>query len=555
MGIGVPDLGKSSYDPLATIRRGWDVTRARQERKRQEQRQDYQQFVEDLPTFEGINAQVTAELNKDVAKMKELAEQEMLAGPFAQFARTEEGKKVEDELTQMSTKVIEKGARYEALKPEVEAAQTFLSDPKNAHLINQKRTREKWNRLKEAKDIESMEQITKEGLEGLVSLKPEPQDILGYVDSIAGGIEGFRETATPSIDEATGMLRVTKEKVKDPVAVHSAFVTGYRAAKPEMRDAIDEMHERAPEETKSDTEGNLLTKEDWFANQFSGRFAPEVTEAISQLRADTDKVKQAFRPGTGRTETGEITPDAPKHDIVMSMPVNIETKQAMRTKKFGKEKGVAKWAETADVAEQKTDLSFEAEELPLSGFVDSYTATLKPTSLDQTTGTAPEAGKATLNRPVAVRFSPIWTGPEEWVRFELPAKAGEAQVTEAYKMVPGRPIPTLITDELKRQGRQYEWGAFLVENAIYNPSREIEELAPGIEREEYISRHGETLLTGWDEARDPLYGRMNAKEFDTEQVERYVNDKLASLNKMDRFFVTPSPDKNKEGTLRDLTGR
>ena len=94
LGIGVPDLGKSSYDPLATIRRGWDVTRARQERKRQEQRQDYQQFVEDLPTFEGINAQVTAELNKDVAKMKELAEQEMLAGPFAQFARTEEGKKV-----------------------------------------------------------------------------------------------------------------------------------------------------------------------------------------------------------------------------------------------------------------------------------------------------------------------------------------------------------------------------------------------------------------------------------------------------------------------------
>jgi hypothetical protein len=555
MGIGGLDLGRSSYDPLATIRRGWDITREKQERETGRRREDYQTFVKDLPTFEGVNAKVTAELNKDVAGMKKLAEQKMLAGPFAQFAKTEEGKKVEDELTQRSNKIIEKGARYEALKPEFQAAQAFVADPKNAHLINQERTREKMNRFAAAPDLETMEQISREGMEGFVSMIPEPQDILSYVDQVGKGVEGDIEDLEYSIDPASGMLVTKKTSVKDPQAVHSRFVSGYRAATPEMRDAIDEMHSRAPEASKMDEEDNYMPTEDWFANQFSGMFGKTVEKEVKQLRADTDKFKQAFHPGTGRTETGEIIPDAPKQDIVMSMPLNVETKQALKTKKFGKERGVAKWAETADVAESSVDLSFETEELPLSGFADSYTATLKPTSIDQTTGTSPEAGKATLNTPVAVRFQPVWTGPEEWVRFELPAKAGEGQVTEAYKMVPGKPIPKLITDELKRQGRTYEWGAFLVENAIYNPSLEVQQLAPGIEREKYISRHGETLLTGWDEARDPLYGRMNAKEFDTQQVDKYVNDKLASLNKMDRFMVTPSPDKNKEGVLRDLTGR
>ena len=69
LGVGVPDLGRSSYDPIATIQAGWD--RSRQDRliRKDREQRNYEQFQQTLPTVDSVNKNLASIQNKKIMEM------------------------------------------------------------------------------------------------------------------------------------------------------------------------------------------------------------------------------------------------------------------------------------------------------------------------------------------------------------------------------------------------------------------------------------------------------------------------------------------------------
>ena len=120
LGIGVPDLGKSSYDPIATIRHGWEASRQERMMNRDLQQQTYEAYMKNMPTPEGINQKITRDVNKKLGKMGALFQQQQRAGGFSDIAKTDEGKNVQAELAQLENEVASTIPVYNSLSKQYE---------------------------------------------------------------------------------------------------------------------------------------------------------------------------------------------------------------------------------------------------------------------------------------------------------------------------------------------------------------------------------------------------------------------------------------------------
>ena len=560
MGIGVGDPTKmttSYWEAYDRVQQPFKETEERRRREAEQRRQDYKELIDELPTFEGLSGQATEELNADVQRARDLYQKRMEAGPFFSLMRTETGQKAQEELGQLEKDITRKKSQYDYVLQNVQPQMQFMANPANQDKLNQQRSRENVAAFNQM-SLDEKRDFVASG-QPLAVMKPEPQDYFGFVGDVMDRAKEFgtlTQDATYGVDPATGLYTIQTTEEYDPPSLHQHAVTAYRQADPAMRDYIDEVYDDAPEASKIADDGTPLSKEDWFGNQLSGLFGKRTK--VSAQKAPTTRTtgdKQAYNPGTSRTETGEIDTTTTQRETTMAVPVEMTVTKPRAPKVFGPERGKPRWEEEGKTEAVSEEQTFDTRVLPLTGFDDDYTTVVRQSSVDTSTGVPPPRGKATANTAVGVMFAPTWQGKRTPVTVDDPEEKDKDKVSRTYYLEPGKPIPKNLTAELDKQGIPYNWGAYLVEQSVYGAALEEIKLAPGVSMTDYISKNGKTVMTNWDEARPELYGIMNQKGYDINQIEADVNDMLNELNNVDEIYTTPAPNASRESAYERVTGR
>jgi hypothetical protein len=549
MGIGVPDISgmgmEAFYRASRETRAPFEEGRARRERAQERRREDYQTFVENLPTYEGLNAKVTAEMRQDVEKMRELAEQKMLTGPFFAMAKTEEGRSAEAELSRMGKDIIDKGARYEAIESRVGQQLQFAADPVNQEKINQKRTQKRIDEYQKAKSLDEIEAAT---AQPLVVMKPDPQDLFGYVGKIINRIKdigGMSESATYEADKTTGLYKIKTEEDYDANSIHENFVQGYRDATPEMRDYIDESYEEAVD--KETPEGVTMSPEDWFANKYSGLFGKRVTEKVEKM--PTQKAaKYQYGSGLKRTPEGRIVIDDIKKPTVQGASVKRST-----TKVRKERKGEKIYFKDPSVKEgQRAEVAYNTAEIPLVGLDEPFGMLTQQGSRETYSGEKPTVGRSSTNSPLTATFYPIYQGEDQDFGHDYGGPDDE-KITDTYSLSKGDPIPDVIQDQIPQGMIKYE--PFMVSSSVYGAAIEK---PPGMSWSEYISRHGKDVTIPWGAAKRQYFAKLRSEGVPEEDIQRLEKDMLDVYNDLNpgygNVFGEPPPDVDLEAETKRILG-
>jgi hypothetical protein len=81
-------LEEVSYDPIESIRNGWETARQDRLIKSQERREDWKAQKAEIPTYQNFNRKVAGKLNQKAVKIGEYVDQQYRAGQFWPFAKT-----------------------------------------------------------------------------------------------------------------------------------------------------------------------------------------------------------------------------------------------------------------------------------------------------------------------------------------------------------------------------------------------------------------------------------------------------------------------------------
>lgn len=549
LGIGVPDISSvdAYYRAARETRRPFEETRARREREKDRRREDYKTFVKNLPTYEGLNAKVTAELRGDVDKMRQLAEQKMLTGPFFSVAKTEEGKSAEAELTKMGQDVISKGSRYEAIASRIGPQLKFAADPTNQDKINQKRTQENLQAYDEAKSLDDIEAATQQPL---VVMKPQPQDLFGYVGKIVNRIKdigGLHESATYDADSTTGLFKVTTEQERNPQVIHENFVQGYRDAEPEMQDFIDEQYEDAVD--KVTPEGVTMSTEDWFANKYSGLFGKETTETVEKMPG-YKAGKYQYGTGLGRTDDGRLIVENLKKPTVQGASVS---RTSTKVKRIRKRDGKTIYLDPSTKEGQRAEVTYNTAEIPLVGLDEPFGMLTQQGARETYSGEKPTVGRSSTNSPLTATFYPIYQGEAQDFEHAYDGPDGE-KIVDTYSLAKGDPVPNVIEDQVGKNMIQHE--PYMVSSSVYGAAIEK---PPGMSWSEYISRHGKDVTTPWASAKRQYFAKLRSEgvtEQELARLEADITHVYQELNgdQYSGVFGAPPPDADLEAATNRILG-
>jgi hypothetical protein len=307
MGIGVPDLGRSSYDPLATIRQGWDEMRQDRQLKDAERKQEYQNYMEALPTFDEVNTKVAQKLNESVVKMGDYAHQKYKSGAWSPFARNEEGLPVERELSRLENKIATEGAAYNAMLPKYQEAEKFARDPDNFEKIDWDLTTPRMQAFTEAEDIEGM---TRALNKPLVVTKPEPVELNEYLKKmIPTYIQGDDVEQVSSVfDPEMNKWQVTERTYKDPERTAEGMKKMYRNMDDRYKNEVDRRFERAPQNQKVTADGVPIDVEDWFATQYVPEYGEKLNVSYVAGKDEGGRTDWSFLPGKRDDGTFDLKP-------------------------------------------------------------------------------------------------------------------------------------------------------------------------------------------------------------------------------------------------------
>jgi hypothetical protein len=315
MGIGVFDTGKSSYDPLQTIRSGWEKTRQERMIKDEREREDYQNYVNKLPTFDAFNEKLSSDLNSKVGKMKEYAEQKYKAGIFSPFLKTErgpEGKKVNDELKRMEKEIMNIAPFYEKAANVYNQSMAVAKDINNRDLINRKLT---FQNLKKIADAETPEQLAEAISQNPVVFKPTPIDMLKYFneqfDTLVSPAD--KELLDIKTDPKTGLIISTTG-----LGENKARNAGMQIFRTAMRDDnkkqwITEKYQQAKESgLTKDASGMDMDMQEWYLKEHMPQLAitSDVRNPVKDSTSGTGKKKKLTVINKGKYFEVKTGPEA-----------------------------------------------------------------------------------------------------------------------------------------------------------------------------------------------------------------------------------------------------
>lgn len=528
LGIGVPDLGVSSYDPIATIRAGWLKNREERLIKAEQRREDYQKFLETLPTFEAINQKVAGKLNERVIEMGRLAHQRYKSGAWSPFAKTETGASTERELQRMQKEVITEGQLYNAMLPKYKAAEKYLSDPENIEKIDMDLTRRNMSAFTEAEDIDAMNRaLTKP----LVVLKPEPVELNEYLNKMIDMyIPGEDKGLVSSVfDPEMNKWKLTEVTYKDPDRVIRGMRKIYRNMEDKYKNEVNRRYLQ-PETIKETKDGVPISEEDWFISQY-------VPEYAKKLDVQTVAAKEEKETGLGilRGAEGDLNLQEMQTTREIGTKVQATTLPYIRTRRGGK----IKYGEPEE-GEEGVPMSYNSVSLPLSGIDAGFIDYIDNTYLETATGNQPELGRVATHSPVSIDFMPVWEGPPQIIDAEWKDEETGDLKKEAITINPGDRIPNeieaeLISRQVKGGKDQITYKPFLITNAVYGATITEKDLGP-ISWEDYMSKHGKATIMPFDKGRRAFYAALLKKGYNTAEIEEAIRELDDRLNSAGRIF-------------------
>jgi len=295
MGIGGLDTGKSSYDPIETIRSGWEQYNQERLIKDQQRREDYKEFVGSLPTFSDINNKFASDLNKQVQDMQEKAIKAYQTGKFSPFIKTESGQSIEKELAQNQRDIIQKYELYKQYAPELQKQLNIINDPTKADMIDLEESTKNINEIYNATDIN---QWAKAISKNPIVYYPTTLDYFKMVDE---GLKHYlpnlgskMSEGEPLFDAKTGKVRVDILHGYSPQEVRNATLKTFREMmeKPQNRKDWEKRYNRDKEQGLTKTpEGIDMDSESYFIDKFMPEDSQYSTSKYVNISKASDKDK------------------------------------------------------------------------------------------------------------------------------------------------------------------------------------------------------------------------------------------------------------------------
>ena len=531
LGIGVPDLGKSTYDPIATIRSGFAQSHKEALLDEQRRYNAYQNFVSKLKPFQAVNAKVGSMLNKEMIDLSRLAYKQYMAGKWSPVTFKKGQESIDAEMSRKENELIQKGQRYNTMLAQYKKWHDFVSDPKNAELIDKKLTGERFQKFTEAGDINSMEEAIREGL---VVLKPKPLEMSKWlVDAIKTYAPDYKKfTEKVGTDPETGQIIFKDVSEKDVPAMINAITKKYRLSKtggedPRYASYIDQQYADAPSYEKK-VGGITLTPPEWFAKKFLPEYPTQEklrTTSQSSAAAKKNIVKK-------------IIPENPLKTTTIPVQTNFTVK-TMETKEpgaigkiFGKE---AKNEEVVSTQSEKLPYEFKGV-INLSAAYDKpFQAYVGSNVLDTSTGTPAESSRFTTQKLGQLGFAYTYRGKPRDVEIKIKDEATGKEKTIIYHVEPNMPLPQEVSDKLGEEGVALEAAPYLINPAAY--PKTAEELAKMQFNEKDISvlnwtgQFNKTLITPFEgQYKKSIYDMLVGKGVDIKPLEEYLDKLHKELN-------------------------
>jgi hypothetical protein len=533
LGIGVPDLGRSSYDPIETIRSGWEASRQERLIKGDRDQATYQAYMKNMPTVEGINKQISSKLNREMVEMSGLFKQQQEAGGFGGFAKTATGEKATARLSELENKIATDVPIYKHYSDQYKKDLAVIRSGANKDKIDWELTNANVESMQTAKNVEEFAQPFANNAGSLVVFRPESQDIIGYAKKVGAMIEGTDIMSHEiNVDPRTNTMTTTQVKGADPEIIHKAYQTGYEFAEPNMKNAIDSLYKSAPD--KKNADGVVMDAKEWFANKFSGLHGTTTTKKTTRLpKADVDK-GAGFGYGVMRREDGSINLDSLSNSMVMATPQTIETTKVKRTTLRGKKV----YEDEPETATTQPEMQYNTLSIPLSGFDEPFEMYMHGESIDTSTGKAPPLGKSAVHKAVRVDFIPTWRGNEPLdVVIDEVGPDGEI-IKTSYSVKPGERMPIEVEQKAIEMGVQHEYThePYLMTSSVYGASIQDKEITEGLSWSQYVSRHGKTTIAPWSKVKRELLSKMDSEKYSPEEVDALIQEIYNQKNNVKGVF-------------------
>lgn len=535
LGIGVPDLGRSSYDPIATIASGWENTRQERLIKGDRDQASYQQYLKSMPTVEGVNQNISRKLNQKMVKMGGLFKQRQKAGPFGKWAKTDEGGNLTAELSRLENEVATDIPIYNHYSSVYEKDLATMRSGANKDKIDWELTNQNVKRMNEAKDVTEFAQPFADNGGTLVVFRPEEADMIGWVkdsiDTFAPGVD--TEVLSQGKDPNTGKWRTTTLETKDQKRIYDSIIKGYANAPMAVKNQVDRMYATAPASDKRDENGVVMEPDAWYASQFAPEWGKKTSTTQTTIDEGTGK-EAAPGYGMARNEDGSLNIAQNTSTIRMGTPVSTETKTVKRTRSFGKNKGQPVYNEPTTTQESR-NVDYSTVSIPLTGFDKTFDVYSHGSAIDTETGKPIDKSKSSTHKAVRIDFIPVWRGETKTIQAETTDDNGNV-TKETWTLKPGDKIPMDIQEQLQEENQNFNYEPFLLSSSIYGPAIEEKALAAGLSWEEYVSRHGKTAITPWSKSNRELLVKMKAAKYDPTELEKLIKEIDQKLNGIDDIF-------------------
>jgi 6-pyruvoyl-tetrahydropterin synthase len=537
MGIGIPDLGRSSYDPIESIRNGWETARQDRLIKSQERREDWKAQKAEIPTYQNFNRKVAGKLNQKAVKIGEYVDQQYRAGQFWPFARTKDGSKTYQKLEQAKGELADEGEAFNnILLPAYKNALDIINDPKNEKLLDQDYTKAQMKKFTETDDIEEMMRLK----DKLYAFKPTAVNMAREVKSRLNDYlpEETIKEVDRVFDPLTGKIEITETTGIDRAELERAMLKVYDDMKfdnDENINYINRAYKNAPKSDKVTDDGVPIDEKAWFV----GRYVPGYA----------DKIKTSFvaksDDGGGfdwKSLFGGVSFD--NGSLVMGSPT-VKSLTRTRTRKSQTNSGTRRNPVYED-EEYKTNEQYYAYTVNLQGVIDKPFAVESSTdTYNQQSGERIPAGMVAYEQPTNVSMMPI-------------AKDNSVVTMpdgETIAVKKGEPIRKEVYDQMQKDKSldnvYWDWFVTSASSIKKTTDDQTEAVRNPLYGDDYIPTHMITTIRPWNDAKKAILTETAGK-FDLSEMANAMEQMKKEKNNVGTDILQQLKDKKDEEVYEEL---
>ena len=508
MGIGVPDYGRSSFDPVEFVRRTWDEAQTKKMMREEGAYDQYQKMLEQVPTVDAYEKAAAQHINQLASRASNYIHDLHKQGGFDPLKRTDETNRQMGIINDMMGEIKTQAGLYKEDKKfyedDLKLMRTLSAQGKLDEELTQKNLQEY---LQEEDIYKKMAMRTEKPL---VVPKPEPVDIMTeFQKAISMFKPGLSKTITSeSFDPTTGEMRIETLEGVDKKEIDQLMSKAWSVFSDPVKNEWKRRYDKAPESEKVNKDGIKLGVEDWFRAKHSPLYAERMNVQYRKVgeKSDLTNIKNmlpAKNPATGQYDLSGL-------------------------------KGVKTYmTEATPSGAQKLNFNAEAV-MPVNNIFGTKEMMLQntPNTINASTGQKEDETMALRNIPYEIAVHPVASEKIEFVD-----KDGKK-----WSFQKGEKIPADIQkqmNDINAQGQRpkylYEHKAFLNSQTYYRQITETGEFARmkssfGQNLPDDTASYMVTTTRPWKEVVNALKSEAQNRKIDLQPLIKWVDDVESQLN-------------------------